>query len=555
MTKRFTPIWLVVLLLVVACGSDKHQLALLDSAETVMTTAPDTALALLDSIDSDRLSRADNARYALLRSQALDKNYIDVTNDSLINIAVKYYKKNKQNNVEALFLSYYYQGRVYENAQNSHKAMECYLMAEEIIDLFDNDYAKGLLYAHIGLIYNYTNDLSKSVEAYNRAVEFHKSGNLTFLQYNAMLSIGAIYVNMHRYDEALSLLRETLEWGITNDNSHIIYNSIIFLCDIYEQNNDIESLTTLHNSAYFQAYSNELWALLSQAYLAAYNGNIATANTYITKAWHCAQNENDTLNIIYKEYFLYKFSKDYQSALYKMNSLYQLQDSIVRCQLQHPLVTVQRDYYQSQAENRTLQLRNSQKNQLMLALLSLLILSALVIISIFYRNRIKRKNTELCNYVDMAQNLSKEIKSRNDDINSMAIRLENLFSYHYRLLNELSETYYMQKKTKHDKDAIYKQVKQKIEELSCSATYTTELEDIINEYKENVMAIARQRLINLKETDLRILSYSYAGFSTLTICGFTGFEVGNIYTRKSRIKSAINELDSETRELLLKHLN
>ena len=166
MTKRFTPIWLVVLLLVVACGSDKHQLALLDSAETVMTTAPDTALALLDSIDSDRLSRADNARYALLRSQALDKNYIDVTNDSLINIAVKYYKKNKQNNVEALFLSYYYQGRVYENAQNSHKAMECYLMAEEIIDLFDNDYAKGLLYAHIARIYNANYDLQKALDYY-----------------------------------------------------------------------------------------------------------------------------------------------------------------------------------------------------------------------------------------------------------------------------------------------------------------------------------------------------------------------------------------------------
>ncbi|MBQ5750256.1 MAG: tetratricopeptide repeat protein, partial [Bacteroidaceae bacterium] len=82
---------LVAALLFVACRTDNTSIQLLDQAETLMNVAPDTALALLDSIDSHRLGRADNARYALLRSQALDKNYIDITNDSLISIAVDYY--------------------------------------------------------------------------------------------------------------------------------------------------------------------------------------------------------------------------------------------------------------------------------------------------------------------------------------------------------------------------------------------------------------------------------------------------------------------------------
>ena len=62
---------LVAALLFVACRTDNTSIQLLDQAETLMNAAPDTALALLDSIDSHRLGRADNARYALLRSQAL----------------------------------------------------------------------------------------------------------------------------------------------------------------------------------------------------------------------------------------------------------------------------------------------------------------------------------------------------------------------------------------------------------------------------------------------------------------------------------------------------
>ena len=33
------------------------------------------------------------AKYALLRSMALDKNYIDVADDSLINVAVEWYSR------------------------------------------------------------------------------------------------------------------------------------------------------------------------------------------------------------------------------------------------------------------------------------------------------------------------------------------------------------------------------------------------------------------------------------------------------------------------------
>jgi hypothetical protein len=80
---------------------------ILDEAETLMTESPDSAYTLLQTLPVDELHQDKNrARYALLYSQVLDKNYIDETNDSLINIAVEYYRTT--DDVRSKFLSFYY---------------------------------------------------------------------------------------------------------------------------------------------------------------------------------------------------------------------------------------------------------------------------------------------------------------------------------------------------------------------------------------------------------------------------------------------------------------
>lgn len=96
-----------------------------------MSASPDSALAILESIDSLHFdSRSQNARYALLKSIALDKNYIDRIDDSLINIAVNYYRHRC--NAPYKFKSYYYQARIYQNAGQMDKAMESLVCAEHI---------------------------------------------------------------------------------------------------------------------------------------------------------------------------------------------------------------------------------------------------------------------------------------------------------------------------------------------------------------------------------------------------------------------------------------
>ena len=73
---------LISLSISVGCNRDEKNEASqqMNIAENLLDTAPDSALIILDAIKEDELyNREMKARYSLLKSIALDKNYIDTT--------------------------------------------------------------------------------------------------------------------------------------------------------------------------------------------------------------------------------------------------------------------------------------------------------------------------------------------------------------------------------------------------------------------------------------------------------------------------------------------
>ena len=98
----------------VSC-TDHEVIRQLDDVEAYINEHPDSALSVLDSLSTTGIQgREANAKFALLYSIALDKSYIDATDDSLINIAVDWHRKH--GTAGERLKSYYYQGRVYQNS-------------------------------------------------------------------------------------------------------------------------------------------------------------------------------------------------------------------------------------------------------------------------------------------------------------------------------------------------------------------------------------------------------------------------------------------------------
>ena len=116
-----------------ACNKEASEVgSLLNGIEAYIEEHPEEALKVLESVNREELTtRKLKAKHALLYSMALDKNYIDVTNDSIIAPAVYYYKYH--GTAEEKLLTSYYRGVIYLYAGDTEQAMKKFVEAERHI--------------------------------------------------------------------------------------------------------------------------------------------------------------------------------------------------------------------------------------------------------------------------------------------------------------------------------------------------------------------------------------------------------------------------------------
>lgn len=155
----------------------RHTNPVLDDIESYIQQKPDSAYAALKSFDRSTLrSEGDKAHFALLYSISLDKMYIDLTEDTLITVAVNYYGREKSRNA---FLSWYYQGRVYENAKRYEDALSSYIKAESVPERYVEPLYLGKLHFGKARVYNYSFRKKESFEEDIAAAEYSlKAGNI-----------------------------------------------------------------------------------------------------------------------------------------------------------------------------------------------------------------------------------------------------------------------------------------------------------------------------------------------------------------------------------------
>lgn len=166
----------------------------LDRAESCMADRPDSALTIIAALDSTHFnSKSQKARYALLKSMALDKNYIDRTDDSLVNVAVNYYRHRC--NPAYKFKSYYYQARIYQNAGLMDKAMESLVRAEHIkAKSVSNEDKARLHFAKARLLSSRYNVSSDIILELTQAADYSKISGRTNNYHSALLDLANVYI-------------------------------------------------------------------------------------------------------------------------------------------------------------------------------------------------------------------------------------------------------------------------------------------------------------------------------------------------------------------------
>lgn len=136
------------------------------NAQVLMEHNPDSSFSILKNMKLPRnISHRDNAMYCLLLTTAMDKTYRVLDSDSIINIALNYFKQT--NDSSLLAQSYFYKGRVAEEMLKEELAIECFL--------------KGINYCHIPtdtrllfLLYYYLGNLYSGQELFEEELEAQK---------------------------------------------------------------------------------------------------------------------------------------------------------------------------------------------------------------------------------------------------------------------------------------------------------------------------------------------------------------------------------------------
>ncbi len=251
--------------MMLAACSGRESRVLLDDVASYISERPDSALTVLRSIDTDVLNgKKANAQYALLYSMALDKNVIDVTNDSLISIATNWY--DRHGSADESLKAFYYHGRVRQNAGDNEGAMEHFVRAEAFADKAEDDYAKGILFNAMGRVYMNAFDTRKAYEAFISAKECYKRIGDTDKYASELINIARYHISSKDYDEANNLLKEIKSlWDeISWISKQGYFNQSIFLS---KQSEDSEKLYTD-----IYEYLNEIppkyisWLKISEAY-------------------------------------------------------------------------------------------------------------------------------------------------------------------------------------------------------------------------------------------------------------------------------------------------
>lgn len=199
--------------LAISCQETSDHIVLaLSQVEGCMESNPDSALTLLKQIPHpEKLGGKAQAGYALLMTQAMDKNYITSSSDSLISLAVGYYGSHSEDLV-AQGKSYFYYGRVMDGLKRDEDAMKYYLLAKKVFD-------GGKEYKILGLISEKIGNLNWRQDMYENALINYRDSYKYFLLSNdypcisfALRNIGRTYLSMiGKTDSASVYYRKALQ--------------------------------------------------------------------------------------------------------------------------------------------------------------------------------------------------------------------------------------------------------------------------------------------------------------------------------------------------------
>lgn len=351
-----------------------------------MQEHPDSALSILEEVDTSNLrSKKEKARYALLMSMALDKNYIDTTDFNVLQPAIDYYFE--KGTPDEKLRTHLYQGRIYHNKGDKDMAMQCYLRGKDLKDEITDTLTLANLYAA------------------QSSISYLKYDINDFIKYN--LEAAKLYESIgHKDYEIISLLCALDGSFFTNDKklADMLITIVRQKCKGDARYSSKMEQFNLSYIANFGTKSEFLEFMSHYDSLDSINENFKLDIAYAYRRFGDGYNAKRVLNMVdttsaecdYERYLAIKpnvlaLNGDYAEALEAYHNFSSTIDSTFVDMLNHNLYFVENRH---DAEKQSL-ITIRRKNNLIRISITCTLLILLVTVIIYYLYRLRKKKSLL----------------------------------------------------------------------------------------------------------------------------------------------------------------
>lgn len=447
----------------------------------------------------------------------------------------------------------------YNEAQNQYdsgeyvKSVISLLEAEKIAQQLNDYYYLGLIYNSFRIVYGDSYDVGNALKYAKLSYDnFLKSDSSRLAEY-ALLDLGVSYINAGEYKKGLSIIENIAERknhhkNLVDDNIFVqLYSDVLVIMGEYENaKNLIRPLIIELDLENSRNYKN-----LAMCYK---NMNMTdSAFYYLDKALDMVGNDN-----LLKYRIKYEQSElrgDLKLSLLFFKKMMILQDSVIRTSMKTGVINAIEVYNDNNTE--IMKLESERDRWLYCCVIILLLLLFSFIIVLIYKkyNEILKKNdAELRNVKEQMNNVLTQLNRNGSDLSKVQLLVKKLFGQKFELINNLCDAYFECQNTQREKNVIYREAISMITAFGEKQTLL-ELENILNECKNDVISRVREQIPWLNEKEISLLLYLYCGFSANAVCLLIGDKKENYYNKKSRLKNKILKSGAEDRDEFIELMN
>ena len=440
----------------IGCRDESDAIYLIDRAESLLKSDPDSSHILLDSIAvPDNLSDKLLARWCMLSGKVADTLYTDLPYVQQLLRAQAYYKSHGTKQEQAKIGLYL--GRSYVEDKENEKAMKVYLQALDIA-LRSEDYNQaGYICSYMGDLYDFEGNYLLGKDKYKEAESyFRKAGNMRSSAF-ALRDVGRMYAFSDSLDIALIFLLKAdtiiVEVGDSSDIG-TIYNGI---GNIYNMlgNKELAKLYLWKNVNMSDFDDAPSYRTLAGIYIE--EGDFKNARICLEKASVPSFNDMTRFSVLYGYSLLEKAEGNWEKACFYLDEYNSASDSILTIRNRENIIKIEKEYEHLKISLENMRLKSDKQKYFIYWVISV---SILLILLWVFQIRVDRKNKRLLKQEIDLSNKSNELFRLRDNLRNKQDRLEALsiqLSEKNEKLNELDSREKLEKE--------YEQIKKEEETL------------------------------------------------------------------------------------------